>query len=153
MNRRRGWIKDVLSVCVGVGILLQVTGCGTLLYPERRGQTGGRIDAGVAVLDGIGLLFFLIPGIIAYAVDFSNGTIYLPPGEAMLNGGTVDGNDITVVRVDPAVLDPATIESVLERHLGRDIDFGETDLQVIDPDGSSDVRAELARVCQRAAGQ
>ena len=30
------------------------------------------------ILHGIGLLAYLIPGIIAYALDFNNGTIYLP---------------------------------------------------------------------------
>ncbi|HRX75648.1 MAG TPA: hypothetical protein P5341_16175, partial [Hyphomonas sp.] len=30
------------------------------------------------ILDGIGLLLFLIPGLIAFAVGFSNDTIYLP---------------------------------------------------------------------------
>lgn len=55
---------------------LQVAGCGTLLYPSRRGQSGGRIDAGVAVMDGLWLLVFLVPGIVAFAVDFSNGAIY-----------------------------------------------------------------------------
>ena len=59
-------------------LVVQLAGCGTLMYPERKGQKGGRIDVGIVVLDGIGLLAFLIPGIIAYAVDFSNGAIYLP---------------------------------------------------------------------------
>ena len=40
------------------------TSCGTILYPERRGQPAGKIDVGVAVLDGIGLLVFLVPGVI-----------------------------------------------------------------------------------------
>lgn len=57
------------------------TGCGTIFYPERRGQERGDLDIGIVLLDGIGLLFFLIPGIIAYAVDFSTGAIYLPPEE------------------------------------------------------------------------
>jgi len=32
-------------------------------------------------LNGVGLLLFLISGIIVFAVDFSNGTIYLPSGK------------------------------------------------------------------------
>src|SRR6185295_15638682 len=61
-------------------LIVQSTGCGTILHPERKGQSAGRIDAGIAVLDGLGLLLFLVPGIIAFAVDFNNGTIYLPGG-------------------------------------------------------------------------
>ena len=71
-------LMKALYVSVCVVLIVQLVGCGTLIYPERKGQKGGRIDIGVAALDGIGLLVFLIPGIIAYAVDFSNGTIYLP---------------------------------------------------------------------------
>ena len=69
--------KSLLKAAVSVTLILHLTACGTLLYPERKGQTGGRIDAGVAALNGVGLLLFVIPGLIAYAVDFNNGTIYL----------------------------------------------------------------------------
>jgi hypothetical protein len=54
--------------------------CGTILHPERKGQVSGRIDPSIAVLNGLGLLLYFVPGIIAFAVDFSNGTIYLPDG-------------------------------------------------------------------------
>lgn len=69
------------------GVVLGVTltalaGCGTLFHPERKGQIGGRIDPAVAIANGVGLLFFIVPGVIAYAVDFSNGTIYLPSGRS-----------------------------------------------------------------------
>jgi hypothetical protein len=67
-----------LYILVLVVLIVQLAGCGTLMYPERKGQKGGRIDVGVAALDGIGLLVFIVPGIVAYVVDFSNGTIYLP---------------------------------------------------------------------------
>jgi hypothetical protein len=70
--------KKALYLLVGVALVVQLTGCGWLIYPERRGQTSGRIDVGVAILDGVGLLCFLVPGVIAYAVDFATGTIYLP---------------------------------------------------------------------------
>lgn len=55
-----------------------LSACGTIMYPERKGQIDGKIDSTVVILDGIGLLLFLVPGVIAFAVDFSNGTIYLP---------------------------------------------------------------------------
>ena len=73
-------IKRNSSMIVSIALAFSLTACGTIMYPERKGQTGGRIDPGVAVLDGVGLLVFLIPGIVAFAVDFSNGTIYLPGG-------------------------------------------------------------------------
>ena len=55
---------------------LFLSGCGTIFYPDRRGNST-HLDAGVAILDGIGLIFFIIPGVVAYAVDFSTGCIYL----------------------------------------------------------------------------
>ncbi len=71
---RRTFCHSVLAT----GAAWPVAGCGTLLYPERRGQRGGRIDPAVAILNGIGLLFFIIPGAVAFAVDFITGAIYLP---------------------------------------------------------------------------
>jgi hypothetical protein len=65
-----------LALCAMIG--LQLGGCGTILYPERRGQSGGHIDTGVAVMDGLWCFVFLIPGVVAFIVDFGNGTIYEP---------------------------------------------------------------------------
>lgn len=71
---RRHW----LAIAV---LALPHAGCGTIFWPERRGQPAGPLDPKVVVLDALGLLLFFIPGVIAFAVDFNNGTIYLPPGE------------------------------------------------------------------------
>jgi len=35
-------------------------------------------------MDGIGLLFFIVPGVIGFAVDIYNGAIY-PPSRSMDN--------------------------------------------------------------------
>lgn len=70
--------KGGLAAMVISALVFQLAACGTIMYPERKGQQSGKIDPGVAVLDGLGLLLFIIPGVIAFAVDFSNGTIYLP---------------------------------------------------------------------------
>ena len=64
-------LSKIFTSAVVVVLVFQLSGCGTIFYPERRGQRGGHLDAGVVILDGVGLLFFLIPGIIAFAVDFS----------------------------------------------------------------------------------
>lgn len=70
----------MLSVIVAAALALPAAGCGTILYPERRGQTGGRVDTGVVVMDGLWCLVFLVPGVVAFIVDFGNGTIYDPGG-------------------------------------------------------------------------
>jgi hypothetical protein len=66
-------IGGALILCT----LSQLVACGTILYPERRGQIGGRIDPAIAILDGIGLFFGVIPGLLAFAVDFITGAIYI----------------------------------------------------------------------------
>ena len=63
------------------GVLLALSaGCGTILYSERRGQTGGHVDSGVAIMDGLWCLVFIIPGLVGFIVDFGNGAIYEPSG-------------------------------------------------------------------------
>ncbi|WP_250463960.1 hypothetical protein [Microbulbifer litoralis] len=71
--------RGVAASCLLV-LMMNLTACGYFLYPERKGQTGGRVDPVVVILDGAGLLFGILPGIVAFAVDFTNGTIYLPAG-------------------------------------------------------------------------
>ncbi len=62
---------------------LLASGCGYLLYPERRGRTGGYLDVGPFVVDLIWLIPGLIPGIVCLIVDFTTGCIYAgsPRGE------------------------------------------------------------------------
>ncbi|MCW8128108.1 hypothetical protein [Microbulbifer halophilus] len=71
--------RGVAASCLLV-LMMNLTACGYFLYPERKGQTGGRVDPAVVVLDGAALLFGILPGLVAFAVDFTNGTIYLPSG-------------------------------------------------------------------------
>ncbi|MFI5349223.1 MAG: polyribonucleotide nucleotidyltransferase [Elusimicrobiota bacterium] len=97
-----------------VAALLVQTGCGTIMYPGRRGQTGGRLDAGVVVLDAIGLLFFILPGVIAFAVDFSDGTIYLSGGSK----GHFSQNDIKTIHFDPRRDGTKEIESLIRENTG-----------------------------------
>src|SRR5882672_9814859 len=94
-------------------LVVQLAGCGTLMYPERRGQRGGRLDVGIVVLDAIGLLFFIIPGVIAFAVDFSNGTIYLPSGPKRSSRA----NEVRRVGFDPW-RGRAGIEAVIAQETG-----------------------------------
>jgi hypothetical protein len=54
-----------------------------LFYPERCGQPHShQIDWKIAALDALGLLLFFVPGVVAFAVDFYTGAIYLPLHEA-----------------------------------------------------------------------
>jgi len=117
MTGQRGIGHALLAVLL-LAATLNVTSCGTLLHPERKGQTAGRIDPAIAVLDGVGLLFFIIPGIIAFAVDFSNGTIYLPPGSADARVLPEDLAGMTPVHVPAEALTASGIETLVRERTG-----------------------------------
>lgn len=61
-------------------VVFTLSSCGVILHPERKGQRAGRLDPAIVVLDAVGLLLFFVPGVVAFAVDFATGTIYLPGG-------------------------------------------------------------------------
>ncbi|WP_437231015.1 hypothetical protein SH661x_002262 [Planctomicrobium sp. SH661] len=124
---RRCWILAGCQVVISSAL----SGCGTLLYPERRGQAAGRLDWKVVALDGIGLLFFFIPGVIAFAVDFLNGTIYLPaettpceppclptPTSGKSRGKT---SQLQPIKVPRSQLTPGGIEKIIAQRAGKTI--------------------------------
>jgi hypothetical protein len=152
-----GRIAGTLTVCGAVFL----ASCGTLLYPDRRGQPAGRLDVGVVVLDGIGLLVFLVPGIIAFAVDFSTGAIFLPPDHAMLDPGM--GAELRKVPVHPAELTPERVEAVVFEQTGKAVNlqpggYRAMRLQRLDqftPEVVAELQADphAARVIFRASGE
>ncbi|MGR2740112.1 hypothetical protein ACUY1T_16845 [Billgrantia sp. Q4P2] len=101
--------RALIGLVLGVSITALV-GCGTVFHPERKGQMSGRIDPVVAIANGVGLLFFIVPGVIAYAVDFSNGTIYLP--------GTHDSASVDVLQMEES-MDVPTLERLLSEKTGK----------------------------------
>jgi hypothetical protein len=67
--------RDVLKASAATMALLTAS-CGYILYPERKGRSGGSIDTGPFIVDLLWLLPGIIPGVICLAVDFSTGCIY-----------------------------------------------------------------------------
>lgn len=110
--------KSITLSLVG-GFVFQLAACGTIIYPERKGQINGRLDVGVVALDAIGLLFFFVPGVIAFAVDFSNGTIYLPGGSASINTSELNvvnlGSDVSNERIEQLILQQTGKDISLEK--------------------------------------
>ncbi|MBP9855211.1 MAG: hypothetical protein KBD53_10145 [Candidatus Omnitrophica bacterium] len=102
-------------------VAIQLAACGTILYPERRNQTAGRIDVGVALMDGFWLLVGIIPGIIAFAVDFSTGAIYIPKGIAS------DSNEskYRIVRFDPKNTSQSELEALISQETGKKFHFSD----------------------------
>lgn len=97
------------------------TGCGTIFYPQRRGQPAGRLDWKVVAFDALGLLFFFIPGIVAFAVDFATGAIYLPPDYYGRHSTRPGKTDFTKIDIPHGQLDQQAIENVVSKHAGRDV--------------------------------
>lgn len=130
--RRRRFLRhgllSALSVCA--------SGCGTLLYPERRGQPAGPLDWRVVALDAIGLFFFFVPGVIAFAVDFSNGTIYLPQYSYRGVARPRRERQLTRVATPTRPVIREDVERVVSSHIGHSV--------VLEP-GEFDAR-ELASV-------
>jgi hypothetical protein len=63
-----------------------ISGCGYLLYPQRRNNAGrvAAIDPLTVVMDCFWLFFFIIPGVIAITVDAITGGWNYGPGEDLL---------------------------------------------------------------------
>ena len=126
----RRWLTGAV---VGVSIVA-LSGCGTMFYPERKGQLSGDVDL-VAIANGVGLLFFIVPGVIAYAVDFSNGTIYLPSASSA---------SVDIHHLDDA-MDVASLEKLLSDKAGQPVSL-ENELLVIEEMDSLDEALAMVRM-------
>lgn len=114
-------------------LALQLAGCGTLLYPDRHGQRGDRVDPAVLILDGALLFVFIVPGLVAYGIDFYTGAIYLPGPE----------RKVSVLHVDPRELSASRIEGIVRSHTGTDFRIDDPALRRWRLRGKQDASAVL----------
>ena len=135
-------LPNSLHVLVCAVLIAQLVGCGTILYPERKGQKSGRIDMGVALLDGVGLLLFLIPGVIAFAVDFNNGTIYLPG----TSRSSLDLKNIKQVKFDPKHNSLAGIERIIKEQTGYAVKLGQSNMRIVKLKSTNDMIVQFAQI-------
>lgn len=96
-------------------LLTQLTACGTLFYPDRRGQIEGKIDPVIVALDAVGILFYVIPGLIAFGIDFASGAIYLPGG----NTAQVAPEKLKEAIGADGKVDNSRLQAILESELGQ----------------------------------
>jgi len=106
----------LIGSIVTLSLVTQLTACGTLFFPDRRGQIEGRIDPLVAGLNAVGVLFYVIPGLIAFGIDFATGAIYLPN----------DRYSLAPEKLHEAIgedghIDPLKLKAILHRELGQDL--------------------------------
>lgn len=117
-------LKALASALLTLTLTTQLTACGTVFYPERRGQISGDIDPGVAILNSIGLLFYVIPGLLAFAVDFTTGAIYFPDARYSLTPERLQEATDASGQVDSIAL-----KAILQEDLGLELPPGELQQQ------------------------
>lgn len=146
--------REALSrLLLGSLSLAPLTGCGTILYPERRGQPGGPIDWKVVALDGVFLLLFVIPGVIAFAVDFSTGAIYLPSyceGTTTAPPQSGPGAPLTKIDVPKSELSADGIEAAVSKAVGRAIRLVKGEYVTEELDSVENFPAAAERLALRA---
>lgn len=102
------------------------TGCGTLMHPERMGQSrDGRLDWTIVGMDAIGLIFFFVPGLIAFAIDFYNGTIFYPAAYGaygMRDGGRGELNALHLNQRYPTL---SEVAEAVSQEIGRPVRLSE----------------------------
>lgn len=131
-------IVKVIAVIMLAAMLFQTVACGTILYPDRRGLKSGRIDPAIVILDGIGCLFFIVPGLVAFIVDFATGAIYLPPGQkSILDSSVQDADTLPVAGVKADDLDLNTLELLITAKTGQVVDLNSPDLKIYEVNDSS----------------
>lgn len=121
---RKSIVRPVIATAVSALLIFELTACGTVIYPERRGQTGGKIDPAVVIMNGIGLLFWVIPGLVAFAVDFATGAIYSPSGRfsvapEVLKPAVNEAGEIDVVM----------LQEIIKQHTGQDLPLNHPNIQ------------------------
>lgn len=129
-------MKRIAIIFLCISLIGNLVGCGTLLYPERQGQTGGKLDTNIVILNSVGLLVFLLPGIVAFAVDFINGTIYLPGGKS----ASLTQDELDQISTD-GVVNSQNLRKILNRHSENTLILPEGDFQVREVENVAEFRA------------
>ena len=94
----------------------------------------------------------MIPGAIAFAVDFYTGAIYLPPGYAA-NETQMPSSDAPLVTVyeDPRSLTPRRLAEVVRQQTGRDIQLVPGEYRAARIDSIDQLAAIAERLAARDA--
>ena len=137
MNSTRPWRRWIATFAAL--FLLAHTACGTLFYPERHGRRSGRVDPAVLLLDGALLFFFVVPGLVAFAIDFYTGGVYMTDGR---------GRALRI-DADPAALD-ARFEAIVSEHAGRAVRLDDPNLERFRVPPGTDVAVVLERLASAA---
>ena len=106
----------IIGSVVALSLVTQLTACGTLFFPDRRGQIEGRLDPAIVAANAVGLLFYIIPGLIAFGIDFATGAIYFPEGKY-----SVAPEKLQETMGTDGQVDRRKLKALLEQELGRSL--------------------------------
>lgn len=124
-------MRKIISSILLLTISSQLLSCGYVIHPERRGQTSGKVDLAIVGLDAIGLIFFILPGLIAFGVDIVSGTIYLPKDS---KGFSLSLNDAEKIHIDPKNMNKKTIIAAIKEKTGITVDMNDPQLMIVAKD-------------------
>lgn len=120
--------RQALHLFLGLTGFPLLSSCGTILYPDRAYQTKrGQLDPAIVILDGIGLFFFIIPGLVAFAVDFTTGAIYFP---ADYEPGDRERTIFDRYEAE-SKLDEQEIKRIVALKTGKPVDLADNDVRVM----------------------
>ena len=114
-------------ICLLAALLLGASGCGTLFYSHRIGRRMSKtIDNRVFYTDCALCLFGIIPGVVAFILDYDNGTIYYTQAELIpdnFNEGSLSPDKMK--KIDGGSMTEEEIARLLSRATGRQIDLSQ----------------------------
>ena len=113
-------MKRSILIAAAVLVLLSGSGCGTLFFSHRMGKKLSKtIDDRVFYTNCFLCLFGVIPGVVAFVLDYGNGTIYYTEAELIPDDifgmKQLPGGDMT----------PEEIAGKLSEALGKEISVSE----------------------------
>ncbi|TWT77859.1 hypothetical protein Pla123a_16570 [Posidoniimonas polymericola] len=131
MQRREFIGRVVLGSWCGVGVASS-TGCGTIFHQDRVHQPhSNQLDWKIVAADALGLILFFVPGVIAFAVDFYTGAIYLPYaayGAAPVCPPVVTPQCVSsfeTLELPPGVISQRSVEEAVAARTGKAISLSD----------------------------
>ena len=129
---RPGLVSALLVRLLALLLILQLTACGTLFFPERHGQRTGRVDPAVVIFDGALRFLFIVPGLVAFGIDFHTGAIYLPRGRRLSR-----------IDFEPGSHDLESIEALIREQTDTDFRFADPELEMLRFEEGAELRNAL----------
>jgi len=131
-------MRKIISSLLALTLVTQISSCGYVFHPDRRGQTNSdKVDWAIVGLDAIGLVFFIVPGLIAYAVDVYSGTIYLKKTATGYSAASIEGDwsNAEIIKLDPKKISDASVVQAIKQRTGITVNYDDPRLKVYTSDG------------------